>query len=149
MTEVEKKFEEHLEGFPARQKEMLERFDAISKQISVGLTHPEPAPKTIAMIGAMADDMAEVKKLNEEWKSEILSKFQELVDNNKRQNRVLFGDPEDKDDKGIQGMVKDIHTKISGEAGFWDRIFFIAKVAGSVTAIGFLITGIIAFVKKY
>lgn len=138
------------------QKDMIRRFDHLEKQIKelenqikVGLTHPEPSPKTIARLGAIEDEMREVKAMNAEWTKTNEERHKENFQKLERITRVLFGDPYDKDDNGMQGMVKDIHSKLAGEAGFWDRVFFLAKVAGGGTAIGYAGYYIIQAIKKF
>lgn len=114
---VEDKINEHLEGFPLRQKEMLERFDRLENQIKQGLSHPEPSAKTIAMIGLVKDEMDEVKKLNQHWTIENDRRHRENTEKLERITRVLFGEPLNKEDNGIQGMVKDIHTEFVQKKG--------------------------------
>lgn len=136
MTE-EEQIKEHLSGYPMRLEEQNRRFTSIDdrlrnqdiqlaeiKSLVKIVEHQEPSPKTMVM-------------------------FDELQKRNDRVDRVLFGDPLDKNDIGMQEMLRDIHEKLSGEAGFWERMFFIAKVSGAIMAIAFLVTGIISFVKKF
>lgn len=140
------------------------------KKLEEVRTHTEPAPKTLSkieqvrdenyasnkkiemkvdetrkelidMIKSMEKKMDDVKLANQEW-------TQQNKQNNERVNRVLFGDPQDKEDRGMQGMMKDVHNKLAGNAGFWSTFFFLAKVAGSITAIGFLMAGLIAIMNK-
>lgn len=158
--EILKKVIEHVDTYPERAKllraferETFERFDSLDRKIDAGLKHPEPAAKTIAMIGQMKDEMDdkmdEVKRMHTEWiqTNDILIRGNS--DKLERVIRVLFGDPLDKDDNGIHGMMKEMRNRIVADTGFWDRLFFIAKVSGAFTAIGFLIAGVINYIKKY
>lgn len=134
MTEEKlKKVFEHVDTFPERngkliefQREVMERFTHIDSSLEAvrkASEHQDPSPKTLMM-------------------------FETLQKQNERMERVIFGDRDDKDDKGIFGMVKELHTTLIKESGFWDRFFFISKVAGAVTAIAFLLAGMLAFIKK-
>lgn len=117
------------------QKATNKNFEELKTQVKEGLRHPEPAAKTIAMIGQVKDEMNDLKLSNEKWRGEILVQFSELIKNNERQNRVLFGDPQDKDDKGMHGMVKEMYTKlvqVDGVKGFFKWIVLTSSVIGAL-----------------
>lgn len=141
--------DDHLNEFPSRVKE-LDAFKStvktdiakLSNVVKEGLSHPQPALETINRLEGVENEMRNLSKSQDD-----LKKFQE--DWNERVNRVLFGDPNDKEDKGMNGLVKEIHAGVTRKRGFWDTFFFLARIAGGATAIGFLITGILVFIKKY
>lgn len=155
MTQIEQEMIDHLKDFPKRRKELLEfqkktlkndksileDVSAIKRQIATGLTHPQPSAKTIAMIGEVKDEVKEVRSISEIWTVENTKKMERI-------ERVLFGDPFDIEDKGMQGMLKDIHSKAVGKDGFWNQLFFIGKVAGTWTAIALVVTGMYHLLKK-
>lgn len=69
MNQIETEMTKHLETFPERRRELLEfqkktmeEFGEIKKQIKDGLRHPEPAARTIAMIGEVKDMVLEHNK---------------------------------------------------------------------------------------
>lgn len=142
MNELEREMTEHLATFPERRKELLDfqkatnkNFEELKTQVKERLRHPEPAAKTIAMIGQVKDEMNDLKLSNEKWRGEILVQFSELIKNNERQNRVLFGDPQDKDDKGMHGMVKEMYTKlvqVDGVKGFFKWVVLTSSVIGAL-----------------
>jgi len=115
---------EHLLNYPARQKEMLENFENIRREMKG--------------INGKIDQM---KLLNDEW-------IMKDSKNHERVNRVLFGDPLDPKDDGIHGKIDVMYGKVIGKEGFWAEVFFIAKVAGATTAIGVLLAALWALLKK-
>lgn len=139
---LEKEMEAHLSTFPERRKELLDfqkatnnNFEELKTQVKEGLKHPEPAAKTIAMIGQVKDEMNDLRMSNEHWREEILGQFSELMKNNERQNRVLFGDPQDKDDHGMHGMVKEMYTKlvqVDGIKGLFKWIVLTSAAFGAL-----------------
>ena len=144
MKEDEEWLRDHREKYPERMEEQARRFTSIDdrlrdqdvqlgeiKSILKAVQHNEPSAKTMLMF----------EKLTEQTNV--------LVSQNVRINRVLFGDVEDPEDIGIVKMVREIHGRAVGNDGFWKQFFFVAKVAGAVTAISFLATGIILFIKKF
>lgn len=148
MSQIEKEMAEHLKDFPKRRKELLEfqektlkNDEDIKKQIKEGLTHPQPSATTIAMIGEVKDEIKETKSISLKWTEENTRRMERI-------ERVLFGDPLDEEDKGMQKMLKEIHNKAIGKDGFWNQLFFIGKVAGTWTVILLAVSGIYHFLRK-
>lgn len=148
MNQIEREMAEHLKTFPERRRELLEfqkktleNDEDIKRQIKEGLTHPQPSSVTIAMIGEVRDELAEVREMNIKWSNDNTKKMERI-------ERVLFGDPLDDEDKGMQKMLAEIHNRAVGKDGFWNQLFFIGKVAGTWTVIALAVSGIYHFLKK-
>lgn len=145
---MEKEMELHLITFPERREALLqfqkktnENFEEVKKQIEIARTHTAPSPVTLSKIEGIDHKVEEVKNNNEKW----------TISNDRRMERierVLFGDPFDDRDPGLNQMVKDIHNKAIGKDGFWNQVFFIGKVAGTWTAIVVAFAFLYNFMKK-
>lgn len=64
-TDAEKKMEEHLYGFPMRQRELQQRFDSIYselKEVKKMVQHNEPSSKTLLMFNALNDTIKELSR---------------------------------------------------------------------------------------
>lgn len=86
--------------------------------------HNAPSPATLVKLGELQDLARELQKSND------------------RLNRAVFGDPMDDEDKGMQGMVKEMYTKliqVGGIKGFFKWII----LTGSV------VTFLYAFFRKF
>lgn len=86
--------------------------------------HNSPSPATLVKLGELQDLARELQKSND------------------RLNRAVFGDPMDDEDKGMQGMVKEMYTKliqVGGIKGFFKWII----LTGSV------VTFLYAFFRKF
>lgn len=126
--EEEKALVEHVTTFPERQKKYAENFDRLEKVIRETATHPEPSPKTIAMLGSIKDDF----KTHEQNEDEIL---ESLLENDRRFERVLFGEG---DDIGMVKMVKDMHEKLvqaNGVVSFFKLFILIGGVSAMLYAL--------------
>ena len=54
----------------------------------------------------------------------------------------------EEDTKDMKETLAPMKKDFDDSRGFWNRMFFIGKVAGVLTAIGFLVTGTVALIKK-
>jgi len=79
--------------------------------------------------------------------SPLLRELQKTLD-----NHILTHEADTKkinqDIIDVKNIIKPMTEAFDGKQGFWKMFFFIAKVAGATTAIIFLITGIIVFLKR-
>ena len=86
--------------------------------------HNTPSPATLVKLGELQDLARELQKSND------------------RLNRAVFGDPMDEEDKGMQGMVREMYTKliqVGGIKGFFKWII----LTGSA------VTFLYAFFRKF
>lgn len=79
--------------------------------------------------------------------SPILSGFTRKMDElNKKLDAHIK--THEKDTKEMNEKLTPLTKDFEESRGFWNRMFFIGKVAGVLTAIGFLVTGTVALIKK-
>lgn len=79
--------------------------------------HNAPSPATLVKLGELQDLARELQKSND------------------RLNRAVFGDPMDDEDKGMQGMVKEMYTKliqVGGIKGFFKWIMLTTGVISTL-----------------
>lgn len=79
--------------------------------------HNTPSPATLVKLGELQDLARELQKSND------------------RLNRAVFGDPMDDEDKGMQGMVKEMYTKliqVGGIKGFFKWIMLTTGVISTL-----------------
>jgi hypothetical protein len=86
--------------------------------------HNSPSPKTIARLGDIQDMANELKASND------------------RLNRVVFGDPLDKNDIGMHGKIDEMYTKLIQVGGI-KGLFKWILLTGGVTSTLYL------FFKKF
>ncbi len=80
-------------------------------------THNAPSPQTIARLGDIQDMANELKASNE------------------RLNRVVFGDPLDKNDIGMHGKIDEMYTKliqVGGIKGFFKWVLLTGGVVSTL-----------------
>ena len=79
--------------------------------------HNAPSPATLVKLGELQDLARELQKSND------------------RLNRAVFGDPMDDEDKGMQGLVKELYTKliqVGGIKGFFKWIMLTTGVISTL-----------------
>lgn len=151
MDEIEEEMTKHLKGYPVRREELLSfqkttlendeliRGDIfeIKEQIRVGLSHPNPSARTIAMVGEIKDIVVEHNKKSEETMSDYLSWRTETDRTVKQLNELMPIVREQLLPAYNRAMTRDEAKKILrqdfADWSFWGKMWLLGvAIAGSV-----------------